>query len=198
MRDFEYEFNKEEIERKKREEEKEKKLEIENEKLRNAFQFADEIYIFCPGINKGIMIYNQSPSGALAKFSGGLPAGKFWYSKSEMVEWDNKINGQRDDSLPVTRNVSFVTNSQKVLKMRSLKYGGGASSCNAVTIMVSQETFINLLYQVSKPTMESERNYNILDLKSGIYEKDSYMSKRINKENEEIFESIENEEKHKK
>lgn len=59
------------------------------------------------------MFYDQSPSGALAKFVGYLPVSKFWSSKEQIVEWNEKINGTIKNDVPVTKDISYVVNEKK-------------------------------------------------------------------------------------
>ena len=51
-------------------------------------QLAPRVLFFVPGEEKGLMIYDQSPSGPEASFAGSLPEGKFHASGMEVVEFD--------------------------------------------------------------------------------------------------------------
>lgn len=56
---------------------------------------ANVVYVFCPSYEKGVMFYDQSPSGAVAKLTGSLPEGAFHSSGEKIVEWNDEINGKK-------------------------------------------------------------------------------------------------------
>lgn len=159
MRDFEYEMN----------DMKKEEKGIDNSIDR---ELADEVYIFCPEINTGVMFYNNSPSGAIADFAGTLPVGKFWYGTYKKVEWNNEVNGIKDNNLPVSNDVSLITNIQKKTGRTT---NGSSGSYNAVTIMVSYDTFLDVVTQLKNPTNDRDNRHYVLDLKSKIYNKKDYI-----------------------
>ena len=137
-----------------------RKLESSTE-ITNNLQLTDRIYVFCPEVEQGFMFYNQSPSGAVAEFSGYLPEGKFWSSGESIVEWDEEINGVRRESYPVTDNKSLMVEGRHI-RVRDGK------PLNVYTIIVSKNNFMNLLNQIVSPKYEPENGYKVLDFNSKI------------------------------
>ena len=136
-----------------------------NQKKNLSLQFANRIYLFCKEINKGIMFYDQSPTGVVTKLIGSLPSGKYWSSGERFVEWDERINGKRYLNLPVDNHISLMTNKQKRFGRTS---NGNISSFFEITIIISAENMYKLLQQLKNPVINSNNDYKVLDLNSEV------------------------------
>ena len=106
-----------------------------------AMKLADNVFVFCPGSKKGIMFYDQSPSGAEAILMGSLRDWKFFSSGEKVVEWDETINGEKKSEI----NDVCVTNRVKVNVV--------GDSYTATTVLVPDYVFESLLEQIRKPNM---------------------------------------------
>ena len=114
-------------------------------------ELANVVYVFCPRFKKGIMFYDQSPSGAVAKFSGSLKEGEFYSSGEVIVEWDDNKNGVR------TYEVKKSHISHKI----NIEVKNG-DTFEATTILVPDEVFGDLCVQIKNPVFRGE--YKFLDL----------------------------------
>ena len=123
--------------------------------MNNLRKNAPEIYVFCPITEEGFMFYDMSPSGPVAELTGFLPEGKFWYLHDEMVQWDEKINGKKNNDVLVSDDTPLIVDS------RYIRYVDSTS--RVYTIMVSPEVFLDLLHQLQEPTMSTDGRYKILD-----------------------------------
>lgn len=105
---------------------------------------ANTVLFFVPGAKKGLLIYNQSPTGAEAKFAGYLPEGTFHASGMEPVDFDPSKHSEEFDYIR-TPNGSYV---QQV-------------------IMVDERTMMKIalqgIYQRS-PEAEHRRHYFIVNI----------------------------------
>ena len=115
-------------------------------------ELANVIYVFCPHHKKGVMFYDQSPEGPEALFAGSLRNGKFFVAGEKVVEWDETINGEREEDV----------HDYKVVKQTKLKVNGG--SYEATTIMISNKAFDDLLEQLKNSVFEEKRGYKVIDL----------------------------------
>lgn len=156
------------------EEESEYKKNDNNNGLGTNLKLADRVCVFCSTYNKGIMFYDQSPTGVVAKLIGTLPEGKFWSSGEQIVEWDESINGKVHRSVPVTDSTSFQVKKTKSSLLVPELQGGGIDSFNITTIIISENNFIKLLHQIKTPNIHQENGYKILDVNSRIYYYDNY------------------------
>jgi len=88
-------------------------------------ELANEIYIFTSPNRDGIKFYDRSPEGAVAKFAGSLPEGKYLTDRASVsiVKWDNDVNGYNET--------------------KKLKYMDG--ECSATTWIVSNEEMLRIL-----------------------------------------------------
>ena len=125
-------------------------------------ELADQVYVFCPEYGKGIMFYDQSPTGIISEMTGTLPDSKFWSSGEKVVEWNDNINGVKDNEVPVNKHTSLL------VECKSINVPDG-DSYTVSTIMVSKENFMKILSQTEKPTMESSGRYKIIDFNSKIF-----------------------------
>ena len=162
---------------------------------RKNWEFADEIYIFCPGIARGIRFYDHSPQNVVANFSGSLQPEKFWAEEVTIVEWDDKINGTRYDNIPVTTTKSYLLNKKNFLAKRTQLYGSGFSSYNTYTIIVSQHTFISILDQIGENKTLTDNGHTIINLNTMIV---PYDLKNINQEINQfnLYTEYQNKKKH--
>lgn len=124
-------------------------------------KLADVVYVFCPGYDKGIMFYTQSLSRDGIKIVESLSEGKLLSSGEKIVEWNNEINGIRDNNVPVNSQTSFLVNSQMVRVHDSDSHG-------AITIIVSYNNFVKILGQIEKPVINQDENYKLIDFNSRI------------------------------
>lgn len=131
---------------------------------------ANQIYVFCPDIEKGFMFYDQSPSGAVTEMTESLPDGKFWSSGEKIVEWDDEFNGKRAENIGVNNHISVIVNAEK------LRLHDDGKDLNVITIIVSHNNFLKLLYQIDNPVMESQQQYKVLDFNSSILKYDYFNS----------------------
>lgn len=125
-------------------------------------ELADRIFVFCLEEDRGIMFYDQSPDGAVAKFSGSIPSGMFLSSGEEIVEWNPKLNGVKPTELD-----DDMAYSSEIVKFRDGEY-------TVKTFVVSEQTFADILKQIKNPEMVghykkidflrlSRNNYNNLN-----------------------------------
>ena len=113
-------------------------------------ELANVVYIFTSPGMPGIKFYDRSREGAVAKFSGTLPNGKFQtdiYSISSVV-WDEKIN---------------KPNQSQLIRVREGSY-------NVTTIIVPPEQLIRIL-QTIKESKDKQRI--IIDVTYDKNEKDT-------------------------
>lgn len=68
---------------------------------------ANTVLFFVPGTKKGLLIYNQSPTGPEAKFAGYLPEGTFHASGMEVVDFDPEKHGEEFDYIN-TSNGAYI------------------------------------------------------------------------------------------
>ena len=102
------------------------------------------VLFFVPGTKKGILIYNQSPTGPEAKKTGYLPEGTFHASGMEPVEFDPNKHSEEFDYIR-TPNGSYV---QQV-------------------IMVDEKTLMKIVLQgiyQRTPDAEHRRHYFIVNI----------------------------------
>ena len=133
--------------------EKERIMEYRKEpekEMRKVRQLADEIHFFCPKIKQGVGFYNQSPTGLVAELTGYLPEGNFKSSGHYIIDWDEEVNGERNDYVPVTPELSLVTSTKKV--------ADGEAGHTVITVMVSDEVMASLVSQMEKPTIDEKGN----------------------------------------
>lgn len=154
----------------------ESKRQIDNKSSYNK-ELANNIYVFCPLINKGIMFYDQSPDGPLAKFAGSLPEGKFWSSGEITVDWDENINGPKQNNLVVNDDISYVVN---VCDEQVKTSDDSSKTLISATIMVSERNFYNLLLQLEHPILHPDNNYKVLNLNSKIRYLNNYINDESN------------------
>ena len=118
----------------------------------------NQVYVFAQGIDEGFMFYDQSPYGAVAKFAGYLPEGKFWSSGEFTAKWDDKINGPRAENYFVDDDYSIISD-YRTIKTPKRK-------TNVTTIIVSEENFKNLISQIRNPQYDSYSGFRILNINS--------------------------------
>ena len=158
----------------------ERDYQLERENVR---QLADQVFVFCPNMEIGIMFYDQSPAGPIAKLVGSLPKGKYWSSGEDAATWKEELNGKRNNQLVVDNETSLLV-ERKIIKVN------GGASFKVSTIMVSEDNFNDLISQIDNPTYASQQNYEsykVLNINSKIIDITN------NKENEDYEENIDNE-----
>lgn len=140
----------------------------------NTWEFANEIYIFCPGMNKGILFYDQSPKSITESIEKNEPHnGKFLSSGEKLVEWNEKINGHKSNIIPQEEGKATVVNIERLVSKKTEPYGGGIDSYAAVTIIVDTNTFLSILIQTNESyRRENENGHAIIDLNSTITKKE--------------------------
>lgn len=111
------------------------------------FQLANRVYFFVEGFTKGIMIYDQSPTGLEAELFGALPEGKYHASGMEVVEWDDLKNNSRGE--PVVSKSAY------------------SSLLVETTVIVDEATFLQIALQGINPEhakAENRKHYIVVDL----------------------------------
>lgn len=154
---------------------------------KTVYEFADEIYVFCPDSNIGIMFYDQSPIGSIEKLVGSLPEGEFYGCGFKIVNWDNTINGTEKDEIEVTDNISILVNTHKQMALRSSQYGGGSGSYAVKTIIVSPNNFEKIITKIKEGEPVYQGNH-LIDFNSLIVSKK--LSEEYNKNKEEIKKTL--------
>lgn len=131
-------------------------------------QLANVIYVFSPGMENGIMFYDQSPSEheLVGKALGTLPNGVIWSSGEEIVQWDDKINGMWPAGIMPTPEISIGVHSD----IERFIDGERGST----TIITSEENFLGIIEQLQNPTRTQDDNYKIINFNSRIIPYDEY------------------------
>ena len=103
------------------------------------------VLFFVPGTKRGILIYNQSPTGPEAKMNGYLPEGTFHASGIEPVDFDPTKHSEEFDYIR-TPNGSYV---QQV-------------------VMVDEKTMMKIVLQgiyTKSPEAEHRRHYFVVNIR---------------------------------
>ncbi len=138
----------------------------DDRRLERSADLADIVYVFCPELDRGILFYDQSPKGAVAKFAGSLPAGQFFSSGFREAEWDNSINGERRQDVFPNQLISFVTNVDLYPTINGY-------SNSITTVMVSLDTFKKVVKQLRENKVEPN-GYTLVDFGTLIYDYDEF------------------------
>ena len=140
---------------------------IDSDKREN---LADEIFLYCPELDEGIMIIDQSPTGAVKRLTGGLPEMKFWSSGERRMAWDESLNGKKEEVLAF-RPSSFELTSDKPVSLlvNRKKVKAIEGEYNVSTILITFDNFKKVLEQIDSPTYDPDYGNKVIQLEGTLF-----------------------------